>query len=189
MLPLIPAVIQFGPFAIEYPHLVLAQTCGVALIAFLLFKFPIPYYSRKYYSNTLGERTRRIEQNQNQVDVALKEVSHLRDDYKSRIERIEQEARERIDQAVREAESARTEIVAEAQILAQNIKRRADEEVSRARTRQRILFRQELVQKAMDAAEHSIRTHSNDETQGALIQEFIDQVGVTPPSNDGKEGQ
>ena len=93
--------------------------------------------------------------------------------YRKELDQREEEARQRIGSAVREADAARAEIIAEAEQLAHAIKRRSEEEIARERTRQRILFRQQLVKTALDSAEGAIRESSDVTVQRRLIGDFI----------------
>ena len=180
------AEFKFGPIAYEYPNIVAAQVLGfIALLCFLWF-VNLPYVSRQYWVELLNDRATRIETNKKQVDDSLAEVTKLRNDYKLRIDKIEAEARERIDAAVREAEAARADIIADAQQAAVAIRRRSEEEISRERTKQRILFRQQLVKLTLDAAESSVAQHSQGETQRRLIREFT--VKASSSESAGKGG-
>src|SRR5581483_6959814 len=162
------AEIHFGPFAIEHPETVLAMLVGLALLVLLLGRFGLPSAR-----SMLNDRAARIEENLTQVQRALEDVQRQRNDYAARIAQIETEARQRIDAAVREAETSRAEIIAEAEQTANALRRRAEEEIARERTRQRIRLRQEIVQLTLNAAEQSVRAHTNESVQRQLIGDFI----------------
>src|SRR5262249_26854839 len=138
-----------------------------------LARFNVPYLSLPYWRQLLNDRATRIAQVHDQVESELADIRRVRDDYAARLQQIEIEARERIDAAVREADAARAEIIADAQQLAGQLRRRSEEEMARERIRQRILLRQQIVQIALDAAEQSVRTHSDEKVQRQLIGDFI----------------
>ncbi len=173
MLHCLPVAQLIIPWQIEDPKILLSMLIGFALLLALVLRFPIPFLSVPHYRNVLNERATRIESNKLQVDTAINEVQALRSDYAARLAQIEEEARQRIDAAVREADAARAEIIAEAEQVAHAIRRRSAEEVARERTRQRILFRQQLVATALDSAELAIQAHTNDAVQRKLIDDFI----------------
>jgi F-type H+-transporting ATPase subunit b len=173
VLPFLPVAQEYLPFRIEHPEIILPMVIGFILVLLLVLRVPIPFLSAPHYKAVLDERSTRIETNKQQVDTAIAEVQNLRNDYAARLGRIEEEARQRIDAAVREADAARAEIIAEAEQVAQAIGRRSQEEVARERTRQRILFRQQLVKTALDSAEGAIRDQSNDAIQHRLIGDFV----------------
>ncbi len=163
-----PAETQYIPFVIEHPETLLAMLVGLALVVLLAVKFGAPATR-----TMLTDRAQRIEQNLTSVQNALDDAQRLRNDYVARLQGIEVEQRQRIDAAVREADAARTEIIADAGQTAEALRRRAQEEIARERTRQRIQMRQQIVQISLDAAEHSVRAHTTDTVQRQLIQDFI----------------
>lgn len=188
MLPYLSVAVVLLPFKIEHPEVFLSVVIGFILLLALIVRVPIPYLSVPHYRKTLDEREVRISTNKQQVDTAIAEVEQLRNDYSARLERIEEEARQSIDTAVREADAARAEIIAEAEQLAQAVRRRGEEELARERTRQRILFRQQLVKTALDSAEEAVREVSDDTVQHRLIGDFIAQAAATVPRQASTQG-
>jgi F-type H+-transporting ATPase subunit b len=171
-----PAEIPFSPFSIEYPDRLISLLIGFVLLVLLLWRVNLPYVSYPYFRELLRDRSERIAADKEAVDRALADVEHLRNDYAARLQRIEEEARERIAAAVRDAEAAREEIIAEAQETAKALIRRSEEEIARESTRQRILFRQQVIQTTLDAAEHAVRANLGDAVQRRLIDDFIVQA-------------
>lgn len=179
------AEIQFGPFSLEGDHPIpvfIAQLVGFLLMVLLLWKVNVPVFSWPYLSAEWKEREGRIEEIHNQVDSAMSDTRRLHDDYAERLKNIEAEARVRIDAAVREADAAHNDIISDAQEAATLLKRRAEEELARERTRQRILLRRQIVQISLDAAEGSIRDNDSDAMQRRLISDFIARAGGNAPA-------
>ena len=174
------AEITYLPFANEHPEAFWASVVGFLLLVLMLWKVNIPYLSAPYLRTVLNDRSTRIGDNHNQVQTALADIKRVRDEYASRIERIEAEARQHIDAAVRESSEARDGIIADARTAAEALKRRSEDEISREQTRQRILLRQQIVQTTLDAAEQAIRANSGEAVQRQLIQNFIVQAGTGP---------
>jgi len=166
------------PFLIEDAKAFVALVVGFVILLWVLGKVNIPYLSLPYFRTMLGERASRIEEAHNQVQRALEEAQQVRNDYATRLTRIEEEARAHIDAAVKEADVARAEIIAEAQQSAQGLRRRAEEEIARERQRARIQLRRQIVQITMDAAGEAARTHSNEVVQRQLIRDFIARAGA-----------
>ena len=176
------------PWHIEDPKILLSMVIGFVLLLVLVLRVPIPYLSAPHYRKELDERHERIATNKLQVDTAISEVQQLRNDYAARLHAIEEEARQRIDAAVREADSARAEIISDAEQAARSILRRSEEELDRERTRQRILFRQQLVKTAIDSAEVAIRSHTDDTVQHKLIDDFIIRAAGAETSAVAQQG-
>ena len=168
------AEFQFGPIAIENPKILFAQVFGFLLFALLVWKMPktIPL-GIPFLKDAASERSERIGNNLALVETAVSDTQRIHDDYANRIKGIEAEARTRIDAAVREAELARADIIADAEETTKQLRRRAEDELAREQTRQRILLRQQIVALTLDAAEQSARDHSTAQTQRHLISDFI----------------
>ena len=165
----------YGPFLIENPKILIAQVLGLILFLIVVLKLmpkAIPL-GVPYLTDQSQERAGRVETNIAQVETALADTQRLHDDYAARLRDIEVEARTRIDAAVREAELARADIIADAEEATKQLRRRAEDELAREQTRQRILLRQQIVALTLDAAEKSARDHSTEPTQRSLIKDFI----------------
>ena len=188
------------PFLIEDIKAFVALVVGFVILLWILGKVNVPYLSLPYFRTMLGERASRIEEAHNQVQRALEEAQQVRNDYATRLTRIEEEARAHIAAAKREADTARTEIIAEAQQSAVALRRRAEEEIARERQRARIQLRRQIVQITMDAAGDAARAHSNETVQRQLIRDFIARAGTDgnghatavttpPPPPDPRRGE
>ncbi len=175
------AEIPIIPFANEFPDSFKAQIIGFLLLVGLFM-----WKVKPALGAMLSARSTRIAESHEQVDRALSETQRLHDDYAARLKGIEREARERINAAVQEAETVRGEIIAEAQNTSIQIRRRAEEELSREQTRQRILLRRLLVQQTIDAAEHAVTAFSQESVQRQLIQDFTVRVSDSGSEAVGK---
>lgn len=167
--------LEYFPFEIEFPKQILASLIGFLLFLFIVIRLmpkDIPL-GWPFIQNALNQRKSRIETTHNQVDAALADTQKLHDDYATRLRTIEIEARERIDAAVKEAEIARAQIIAEAQQNAEQIKRRAEQDMAQEQIRQRILLRRQIVQLTLDAAERSVADLTDEKVQRNLISDFI----------------
>ena len=162
---------QYGPFLLEHPRNIVATLIGLALLALLLWRYLVPGVK-----TTLTERSVRIGADIQQVERQLSDVATLRSDYANRIQSIEQEQRARIAAAVRDSQEARAGIIADAEQAALTVRRHGEEELERERTRQRILFRQQMVQITLDVAEEAVRTQNTDAVQRQLIRNFVAQI-------------
>lgn len=173
-----PAEIELGPFSLEHPELTLALILGLVLLA-VIYKPLMSFLGFPRLELLVPERSAKVEEVQKQAGRALGDVKQVHDDYAARLLKIEGEQRVRIDAAVQESSKARADIIADAQIAAIALQRRAEEEIARETTRQRILLRQQLVQMTLGAAEQTVRDHNSPTMQRQLIASFIQQLGGT----------
>jgi F-type H+-transporting ATPase subunit b len=124
----------------------------------------------------LNSRSSQIADVHEQADRHLTDAQQIRNDYANRIASIEVEHRQRVDAAIRDADAARADIIADAQEATRALRRRAEEEIARERTRQRILLRRQIVQITLDSAEEAIRNLNSEQTQHQLIGDFVAQL-------------
>ncbi|HEV2472045.1 MAG TPA: ATP synthase F0 subunit B [Chthonomonadales bacterium] len=180
-LPILSA--PFGPWFIENAASILAIVVGFALFALLVAYVHIPVISVPALRKVLMEREVRISTAHKQVESALQEALHAKSDYANRIHGIEDEARARIGQAVQEADVAREQIIADARDSALAVRRRAEEEIARARTEAGIRMRRLVVRMALDAADEAVRQRADDTVQRQLIKDFNQRVAVAAHSS------
>ena len=177
------AEFQLGPISIENPNILVSQILGFILFALFVWFLPktIPL-GVPFLKDATSERSARIGENLALVETAVSDTQRIHDDYAARLRSVEAEANQRIEAAVREAEIARGDIIADAQTAAEQLRRRAEEEIARESVRQRILLRRQIVQITLDAAEQSVRAMNSDKTQRNLIQDFIARAANGAPA-------
>lgn len=171
------AELEFGPFALEEPGSLLALLIGFLLLLAFIYSVIVPMFRKM-----LIDRTTRIAEAHAQVELAMADIQQLRNDYASRLQRIETEARELIESALREAEAAQGEIIADARQMASAVRQRTEEEVEREQQRARILLRRQIIEIAMNAAESAARSQSGS-VQQQLIDDFIQRAAVLAPAS------
>ncbi len=179
-----PAEIEIGPFSLEHPELTLALVLGLVLLV-LVYKPLMNFLGFPRLELLIPERSAKVEEVQKQAGRALGDVKQVHDDYAARLLKIEGEQRVRIDAAVQESTKARADIIADARVAATALQRRAEDEIARETTRQRILLRQQLVLMTLGAAEQTVRDHNSPTVQRQLIGSFIEQLGGTTITRTG----
>jgi F-type H+-transporting ATPase subunit b len=137
----------------------------------------MPVFSRPYLRQILIDREVRVEEVHNQLESAIADTRKLHDDYLERLKNIEVESTRQIENAVKEADAVHDEIIADARTAAAAVLRRADDELAREQTRQRILLRRTIVSLSLDAAEQTVVALNTDDVQRKLISDFIDRAG------------
>jgi F-type H+-transporting ATPase subunit b len=149
------------------------STIGFLLVAWLVVKFVWPQMIQPH----LTDRHRSIVQAAEQVETTLRETQQMRNDYKQRLERIEDEAERRIAEAMVEAANLRGQILDEAKQTAGGLARRGEEEVDRERAKARQQLRTQVVQGAINAAQYAATNSLNDSNKRRLSDEFVAELG------------
>lgn len=146
---------------------------GFALIAFIVWRFVLPMVG-----GYLSERQQAIADAASQVEETLRDTEMMRNDYRQRLEAIEDETERRMEEAIREAESLRERLLEEARQNAESLIRRGEEEVARERAKAAVLLRAQFVEGVIRAAEYAAARSLDETQQRRLVEEFVQKVGA-----------
>ena len=171
---------KFIPWVIEHPaeapHL---QFIIVSVIAFVLVVlFAVKLVPGPMLRGILEERRTTIAHAADQVASTLRETEHMRNDFRSRLDGIQQETERRMADAVLEANTLRDSILEDARKVADSIVRRGQDEVERERAKTVQSMRTQFVEDAIKAAEYAAARSLDASGQQKLLQEFVQSVGV-----------
>lgn len=125
-----------------------------------------------------------MEKRQSSIAAAIKDAEHkntqaeeLKAQYASKINEVQNEAREIIKEATKRAEDRSNEIIKEAQTEAVKIKERAEADSLREQKKAINVLKDELATLAVMAAGKIVNKNLDQEGHTQLIQEFINEVG------------
>jgi len=149
----------------------IALIAGFLLLAFVVGKLIVPMVLR-----LLDDRQGDIAGAAEQVERTLREAEQVRDDYRERLEHIEDETEARMAAAVEEASRLRESILEEAQHVAEEIVRRGHEEVAREYAKVMARLHGEFVDNVILAAEHAAERSLDDAAQRRLLADFVASV-------------
>lgn len=170
---------SWSPFQLEHtPDITDIQwlairTVGFVLILAIVWRFIVPMVG-----GLLRDRQVAIEQADNQVKATLGETERMRNEYRQRLEQIEDETEQRMEAAVREAEDLRSHIQAEAREAATGLLERARQDVEQERRKTFVHLRSEFVDDVVRAAGFAAAQTVDASTQRRLVQEFARDLGA-----------
>lgn len=151
----------------------------IAVIGVFLILFPI---IRGFFITPLAEainaRTSELEGTFAQAEELRTEMSSMRNEYEKRLAATEAQARETIQAQIKEAQTLRTTLVAEASAKADEMVRKAQEEIEHSKHKVITEVRLEVVNLTLGATERILGENVSNDTNKRLIQEFIDKVEV-----------
>ena len=168
-----------NPFILEHPaeisdlQWLIVRGIGLALVVWVVVKFILPTQITPHLVN----RREEIQIADDQVKSTLAETAQMRDDYRLRLEGIEEETEARMAEAVREAGDIRDHILSDAKLTAEAIVRRGEDEVSRERAKALVGLRRQFVEDVIGAAEHTAAQLDN-ASHRRLVDQFVHSVGV-----------
>lgn len=152
---------------------------SIAVIGVLLIVFPI---IKTFYLNPLVEaihsRNSELERTFDEAEQLREQMNTMRTEYEQRLAATEAEAREQIQAQIREAQNLRGELMAEASARAEELVKKAQEEIEGERVRVINSLRSEVVNLTLTATEKILRENVDDARNRKLVEEFIATVEV-----------
>lgn len=147
---------------------------GVLLILFPLVKlfFIAPL------RGAIEERTTYLERTFGEAEELRTEMTKMRNEYEQRLAQTEAQAREQIQAQIREATQLRQQLMAEAGAKADELVKRAQEEIALEKDKVLTQLRLEVVNLTLSATEKILGENMDNDRNRKLIQEFVDKAEV-----------
>lgn len=139
-------------------------------IIYLLFGKPL--------QAAIQERNTDLENTFKEAEDLRAEMTQLRADYDRRLAETEAQAREQIQAQIKEAQALRDTLRSEAVQQAEELKRRAIEEIESEKQHILTDLRLHVVNLTLTATEKLVGQSVDSETNRKLVEEFIDKVEV-----------
>jgi F-type H+-transporting ATPase subunit b len=146
-------------------------------IAFLIVLGVLVKFAFPTLKKTLADRQTKIREDLEGAEAAKAEAERERDDYRAKIQASRQEAVEILEAARGDAERVRADIIARAEAEANDIKARANEDIRLATERAQADLQASVKDLSIELAEKVVERNLDPETQRALIDSYISQVG------------
>jgi F-type H+-transporting ATPase subunit b len=150
---------------------ILTQALGFILLVWVL--------KRIFWKPVLGRleaRRSRIEEALGQIESQKREIELLRVDYQSRIERIEEEAREKLQAAIDDGRRISREIQEKTREEAKEALGRSKENLSLEIAKARVELRREIAELTLLATEKLLHEKMTDEKHREKILEMIEEL-------------
>lgn len=151
----------------------------IAAIGVLLIVFPL---LRMFFIGPLAEaidnRNRELETTFSEAEELRTRMDSMRSEYEQRLVATEADARQRIESQIKEAQSLRQQLMAEAAERADELVKRATEEIEREKQRVLVGLRTQVVDLAIAAAEKVIEANMDNDRNRKIVDDFITEVEV-----------
>ena len=151
----------------------------VAVIGVFLMLFPvIQIFYLNPLSDAINERTSELEHTFTEAETLRSEMTKMRNDYEQRLAATEAEARSQIQAQIKEAQELRQSLMAEATAKADEMVKRAAEEIESEKQKVLSQLRTEVVTLTLAASEKIIGENTGTDKNRKLIAEFTEKVEV-----------
>ena len=149
----------------------------VAVIGVLIILFPVlnTFYF-KPLSDAINERTHALESTFGEAESLRAEMTKMRNDYEQRLVATEAEARSQIQAQIKEAQNLRQTLMSEASAKADEMVKRAQQEIEAEKQKVLGQLRSEVVTLTLAASEKILGESMDSDKNRRLVAEFIDKV-------------
>lgn len=154
------------------PKFILVQAVGFAFLLFILYK-----YAFGPIGATLQARQDKITGDLDEAQARRDEMVRLQNEYQTRLNAIEDEARDKIQGAIKEAQAARDEIMARAQADSQAMLARGQEEIAAERAKSLTEARNQIVDLATLMAARATKENLSASGQSQIVDDAIASIG------------
>ena len=151
----------------------------VAVIGVLMIVFPlVKTFYLQPLQDSISTRTKDLEDTFGQAQSLRSEMERTKAEYEQRLKETEDSARQQIQAEVKKAQEIRAQIQAEANAKADEMLKKAQEEIAAERERALVDMRVHVATLSLQATERILGENMDNERNRRLIDEFIDQVEV-----------
>ncbi len=164
---------------VPVPGLELNLSHTMAMVGMMLILFPVikTFYVQPL-SDAIHERTTNLERTFTEAEQLRSEMTKMKSDYEARLVATEAQAREQIQSQIKEAQQLRSDLMAEAASKADELLRKAQEEIIAERSRVITGLRVHVVDLALGATEKILGENVGDARNRKLIEEFVEKIEV-----------
>lgn len=151
----------------------------IAVVGVLLILMPVlnTYYIAPL-AEAINERTSALESTFGEAEELRAEMTKMKSDYEQRLAATEAEARSQIQAQIKEAQDLRQTLMAEASAKADEMVKRAAQEIESEKQKVLGQLRLEVVNLTLAATERILGENMDSDKNRRLVTEFIDKVEV-----------
>jgi len=153
------------------------KTLGVVGVFLVLFPAIKVFYLNPL-TEAINRRNSDIERTFSEAEDLRTQMTAMKSDYEQRLARTEAEAREQIQNQIKEAQSLRGQLMQEAASKADELVKKAQEEIENEKTRVMFEIRSAVVNLTLTATERVLGENMTDDRNRKLVEEFINTVEV-----------
>lgn len=151
----------------------------VAVLGVFIILFPVlDFFYFKPLRESINERTSSLEDTFAQAENLRTEMEQMKTSYEQQLRTTQEDARTQIQTEIKKAQDLRTQIQAEANAKAEDMLRKAREEIETERDRVMNDVRVHVANLSLLATERILGENMDNERNRKLVEEFIDKVEV-----------
>lgn len=153
------------------------KTLAAIGVFLILFKVIDIFYLTPL-RDAIDARNSNLENTFSEAENLRNEMTQLKSDYERRLAQTEADAREKIQAQIREAQELRKTLMAESSAKADEMVKRAQDEIAQEKERALAGIRVHVANLTIQATEKVLGENMDDDRNRRLIDEFLDKVEV-----------
>ncbi|MBS1724224.1 MAG: F0F1 ATP synthase subunit B [Armatimonadetes bacterium] len=153
------------------------KTLAVIGVFLILFKVIESFYIMPL-RDAIGTRNSDLESTFSEAENLRTQMADLKTDYERRLAATEADAREKIQAQIKEAQELRKTLMGEASAKADELVKRAQDEIAQERDRALAGIRLHVANLTLQATEKILSENMDNDRNRKLIDEFLDKVEV-----------
>ncbi len=151
----------------------------IATIGILLILFPaVETFYTKPLEDAINDRNSSLEKTFSEAEDLRNQMDKMRSDYEKRLAETEADARQKIQAQIKEAQALRQKLEADAVGRADELIKRAHDEIAAERDKVLTELRIEVVNLTLGATEKLLGENMDSEKNRMLIRDFVNKVEV-----------
>jgi F-type H+-transporting ATPase subunit b len=164
----------------EAPSPILPETSEIVwgIISFTAVFFLLAKFAYPALKKSMEERSNRIRESIDEADRTRTEAQQILEDYQRQLADARNEANRVIEEARQTADQLRQDLIQRAEADATELRQRTQEEIRAAQERAVADLRAQVAELAIQLAEKVVERNLDRDTNTALIDSFIRQVGA-----------
>jgi F-type H+-transporting ATPase subunit b len=152
---------------------------SVAVVGVIIILFPVlNNFYFKPLADAINDRTHALESTFGEAESLRSEMTKMKSDYEQRLAATEAEARSQIQAQIKEAQALRQTLMTEASTKADELVKRAQQEIEAEKQKVLGQLRSEVVNLTLAASERILGENMDSDKNRRLVAEFIDKVEV-----------
>ena len=155
-----------------------SMTIAVIGVFLILFKV-VEFFFIVPLADAINERNRNLEQTFSEAEQLKSDMQKMRTDYEARLTKTEADARDRIQQEVKKAQDLRASITAEAGAKADEMIKKAQDEIGQEKAKALVEIRTHVVDLTLQASAKVVGENMDNARNRKLIEDFIQNLEVT----------
>lgn len=155
------------------------QTIAILALSFIILVFILSKFLFKPLLKYIDERNNEIKKTYEGIEKSKEEITQLKDKYQAELSEIEKKAYDKMQAAIKEGLALKSDIISEAHSQADNVLRKAAQEIDVEKKKALAELKGEIVNLSIMAAGRVIEQKMDEAANNKIVERFLDEIETT----------